>query len=130
MALVKGADTKPEMTVRRALHRAGIRFRLHARDLPGRPDISIKACKVAIFVHGCFWHRHDCPAGRRVPKSNVEFWVTKFAANVERDQAALAALDADGWLVQVIWECEVADTARLNDLIDQVANRRQSIQAR
>ena len=107
MARVKGKDTKPELVVRSALHRAGLRYRLHHKGLPGRPDIVFPSEKVAVFVHGCFWHRHEgCPR-TRTPKTRVGFWEEKFAGTVERDRKATAALEAEGWHVHVIWECEL-----------------------
>ncbi len=113
MAAVKGKNTKPELIVRRALHAAGFRFRLHRRDLPGRPDIVLPRHRTAVFVHGCFWHGHDCRRGRR-PSTNVDFWGPKLDRNVERDLANQAALEAAGWQVVTIWECSLADgTARL-----------------
>ncbi len=109
MAKVRGWDTKPEMRVRRALHAAGIRYRLHAKDLPGRPDIVLPSRRVAIFVHGCFWHRHPDPNCKlaRLPKSRLDFWVPKLEANRARDELKEAALRDAGWTVRVIWECEL-----------------------
>ncbi|WCM26323.1 very short patch repair endonuclease [Sphingomonas sp. QA11] len=109
MAKVRGRDTKPEMRVRRALHAAGVRYRLHAKDLPGRPDIVLPSRRVAIFVHGCFWHRHPDPNCKlaRLPKSRLDFWVPKLEANRARDQLKEAALLDAGWTVQTIWECEL-----------------------
>jgi DNA mismatch endonuclease (patch repair protein) len=107
MSGVRGRNTRPEMAVRRHLHAAGLRFRLHRRDLPGTPDIVLPRRKVAIFVHGCFWHRHEgCPRAT-TPSSNVEFWRKKFADNVARDARNRAALQAMGWRVVVVWECEL-----------------------
>ncbi len=104
MAKIKGRNTAPELAVRRALFRAGFRFRLHRADLPGRPDIVLPRHRVVIFVHGCFWHGHDCPRGRR-PTSNVAFWNRKLDENIERDRRNRTALDVAGWNVTVIWEC-------------------------
>lgn len=106
MAAVKGRNTKPEVTVRKALHAAGYRFRLHRKDLPGRPDVVLPRHHVAVFVHGCFWHGHDCRRGRR-PTSNAGFWDIKLARNVERDDAAADALATAGWVVVTIWECSL-----------------------
>lgn len=106
MARVRGKNTVPELLVRRALWAAGIRYRLHARGLPGRPDLAIAKHKVAIFVHGCFWHRHEGCPGNRMPKSNVEFWDTKLGGNVVRDEANVVALAGMGWRAAVIWECD------------------------
>ena len=105
MARVKGKDTKPELTLRRALHARGFRFRLHRGDLPGRPDLTLRRWNAVIFVDGCFWHGHaGCP-NFRLPKSNVDFWRAKIARNIERDAASRAALAADGWRVLTVWEC-------------------------
>ena len=106
MAAVKGRNTKPEVTVRRALHAAGYRFRLHRRDLLGCPDVVLPRHRLAVFVHGCFWHGHDCRRGRK-PSSNVGFWDVKLARNVERDRAVAEALAAAGWVVETIWECSL-----------------------
>lgn len=107
MATVGGRDTYPEMTVRRALHARGFRYRLHRNDLPGRPDVVLPRHRLAVFVHGCFWHGHDCRRGRR-PKSNTMFWDAKLGRNVERDRDAQEALKAAGWGVEVVWECSLA----------------------
>lgn len=113
MARVRGRDTKPEMRVRRALHAAGLRYRLHAKGLPGRPDLILPSRRVAVFVHGCFWHRHpdpDCKLAR-LPKSRLDFWIPKLEGNRARDERNKAALEALGWKVIEIWECEIADDA-------------------
>lgn len=119
MAAIKGRNTRPEMLVRQLLHHMGYRFRLHRRDLPGRPDIVMPGRRIAIFVHGCFWHRHDC-ANSVTPKTRTEWWSAKFNRNVERDAANEAALNALGWRVLTIWECE---------LRDEIALRRQLVAA-
>ena len=106
MAKVKSRDTRPELEVRRALHRAGHRFRLHRADLPGCPDLLFPRHKVALFVHGCFWHWHGCKRSR-MPKSNTDYWTTKIERNVKRDAQARSALDNLGWKWRVIWECEI-----------------------
>ena len=124
MRRVKGADTTPERLVRSALHAQGHRFRLHARDLPGRPDIVFRGDRLAIFVHGCFWHRHPGCPHCRMPKSRVDFWKEKFAANVARDAAVAARLIADGWWVETIWECEARDAARLGAFVVKVRRLR------
>lgn len=113
MRRIRGVNTKPELIVRRVLHAMGRRFRLHCRDLPGRPDIVLPRFRTAIFVHGCFWHRHPGCRGTTTPKTRTEFWVAKFEANVARDVAAQAALAAAGWKVAVIWECETRKPAIL-----------------
>ena len=121
MARVKARDTWPEMVVRRLLWRLGVRYRLDRKDLPGRPDIVMPGRKLAIFVHGCFWHGHDCARGARVPKANRDYWTGKIARNRARDIETRAALEAAGWRVEVIWECDLKDAAaletRLRDLL-------------
>lgn len=126
MSRVRGRDTRPEWIVRRALHAAGLRYRLQARDLPGRPDIVFRSRRLAIFVHGCFWHRHDDPACRltRTPKSRIAFWEEKFAANKARDERNLAALSAAGWTVLTVWECHLGDPSVLKRLIEEVKDAR------
>jgi len=105
----KSWDTAPEMLVRRVLHNAGYRFRLHRKDLPGRPDLSFPARRAVIQVHGCFWHQHaGCPKAH-IPKSRKEYWVPKFARNIERDRDNERRLVELGWRVLVIWECELVD---------------------
>ena len=111
MRRVKGKDTSPELKVRRLLTRMGLRYRLHRSDLPGRPDIVMPGRKLAIFVHGCFWHGHDCARGARVPKANRPYWEGKIGRNRARDVRHREALAAAGWLVLTIWECELKDEA-------------------
>jgi DNA mismatch endonuclease (patch repair protein) len=107
MRAVKNSNTKPELIVRSLLHRAGLRFRLHAKPLPGRPDIVLTRHRAIVFVNGCFWHQHEhCPDGR-LPKSNRRFWRKKLNANVVRDEIKCDQLKALGWRVFVVWECEV-----------------------
>lgn len=113
MARFKSANTKPEMAVRRLLHRLGYRFRIHRKDLPGRPDIVLPRYRTAIFVHGCFWHRHAGCKVATFPKSQPEFWRAKFDNNVERDAANTSRLEALGWRVLVVWECETRDAHAL-----------------
>jgi DNA mismatch endonuclease (patch repair protein) len=113
MRTIKGRDTKPEMKVRRILRGFAPGYRLHRRDIPGRPDIAYVGRKIAIFVNGCFWHGHDCTRGRRQPKANADFWRAKIARNRARDADALARLAAMGWRADVIWECEMGDDAAL-----------------
>jgi DNA mismatch endonuclease (patch repair protein) len=115
MALVRSRDTKPELRVRRYLHAAGLRYRLHQRIAGARPDLVFPARRTVVFVHGCIWHRHPdptCPL-TRTPKSRVDFWTQKFAENVARDQRQRAQLAEAGWRVLTIWECETTDPARL-----------------
>lgn len=109
MSRIRGKDTAPELIVRSVLHRLGFRFRLHRRDLPGSPDLVFLSLKKAIFVHGCFWHSHDCIRGRMRPKSNVDFWSAKLDRNARRDIANIAELEALGWRSETVWECELAD---------------------
>ena len=106
MAKVRSKDTKPEMFVRRLVHRMGYRYRLHRRSLPGKPDLVFGPRKKVIFVHGCFWHGHNCSLGR-IPKSRVDFWETKIRTNRSRDEANLARLEELGWKPLVIWECQL-----------------------
>jgi DNA mismatch endonuclease (patch repair protein) len=106
MSRVRSKDTKPELAVRKALHAAGFRYRLHRTDLPGRPDIVMPKFRTAVFVHGCFWHGHDCSRGRR-PESNVGFWSAKLDRNAQRDANARLRLEQAGWNVVTIWECGV-----------------------
>lgn len=107
MSGIRGKNTKPELVVRSYLHRQGFRFRLHARNLPGVPDIVLPKYETVIFVHGCFWHQHTKCKFAATPKTNAEFWRLKLAANVARDAKVLALLKAEGWHVVVIWECQV-----------------------
>lgn len=125
MRRVKGRDTTPERTVRRLLTALGARYRLHRKDLPGNPDIVMPGRRLAVFVHGCFWHGHDCARGARVPKQNRDYWTAKVARNVARDERAHEALTGAGWRVETIWECELKDeaavSARLKGVLDQAA---------
>jgi DNA mismatch endonuclease (patch repair protein) len=114
MQAIKGKDTGPELTVRRIVHRLGYRYRLHKKGLPGRPDLVLAPRKKVIFVHGCFWHAHDCGHGR-MPESRQEYWVPKLIGNKERDQANVAKLEEMGWKVLTVWECEIKNTAELVD---------------
>ena len=107
MSGIQSKNTKPEMLVRRYLHAQGFRYRLHTRELPGSPDLVLPKYRVVIFVHGCFWHRHASCRFATQPSSNIERWETKFQINVERDARNVAALQAAGWRVLVVWECEL-----------------------
>ena len=122
MSRVRGKDTGPELRVRRIAHRLGYRFRLHRADLPGRPDMAFIGRRKVVFVHGCFWHRHDCTAGRRLPKSRLDFWQPKLDGNAVRDHAVSTRLHAEGWRPLVIWECETRDeeavAARLREFLN------------
>ena len=115
MRRVKGRNTTPELVVRKALTRLGARYRLHRKDLPGSPDIVMPGRRLALFVHGCFWHGHDCARGARVPKQNRDYWVGKVGRNVARDARSRAALTEQGWRVETIWECELKDAAALEN---------------
>lgn len=118
MAAVRGKDTAPELAVRKAAHRLGLRFRLQARGLPGRPDLVLPKWKTAVFVNGCFWHRHGCKR-TTVPKSNSTFWLQKFGENTKRDAANYAVLADMGWKVVVIWQCEIGSVEHAIALIRQ-----------
>lgn len=117
MARIRSRDTGPEIRVRQAAHALGLRFRLQRRDLPGTPDLIFPGRRVAMFVHGCFWHRHPDCRFAYTPKSRAGFWQVKFDANIERDARAQEALAAAGWLPLVIWECETRDQDRLRAII-------------
>ena len=112
MALIRKRDTKPELVVRRMAHRLGYRFRLHRRDLPGTPDLVFPARRKVILVHGCFWHRYDCPLGRKAPRARPEYWIPKLERNRQRDVVTLESLAALGWTALVIWEYEVRPMSR------------------
>lgn len=107
MRAVKSTDTKPEMIVRRLVHGLGYRYRLHRRDLPGKPDLTFSRRRKVVFVHGCFWHGHGCKRGARMPATNVEYWRQKIDRNRSRDATALVSLAQAGWRVLIIWECEI-----------------------
>jgi DNA mismatch endonuclease (patch repair protein) len=113
MRRVKGRGTGPELQVRRLVWGLGGRYRLNRADLPGKPDLVLPGRRLAIFVHGCFWHGHDCARGARVPKANRDYWVGKVGRNRARDAAAREALAAEGWRVETVWECELKDRAAL-----------------
>ena len=108
MAAIRHKDTRPELAVRRLLHRMGYRYALHRRDLPGRPDLVFAPRRKVVFVHGCFWHGHDC-RNMRLPATRVDYWSAKIANNRARDARNIRDLDAAGWRVHVVWECETAD---------------------
>ena len=117
MAKVRGKDTGPELRVRTVAHRMGLRFRLHRRDLPGKPDLVFPKHRLAVFVHGCFWHRHEGCRRATMPSTRREFWEAKFAATVERDARQTAALENAGWRVLVLWECELKDDDSLRAVL-------------
>jgi DNA mismatch endonuclease (patch repair protein) len=122
MALIRGSNTKPELIVRRALHGAGLRFRLHDKRLPGKPDIVLPSRKLIVFVHGCFWHRHKAASCKlaRLPKSRLDFWLPKLEGNASRDKKKQTALKTLGWRVVVFWECRLADKGALERLVAEV----------
>ena len=123
MSRIRGKDTRPEMVVRRWLHSEGFRYSLHSRRLPGCPDIVLRRYHTVIFINGCFWHGHPGCDMFRMPRSNVEFWQEKIRRNKERDAQEVAALEALGWNVIVVWECELSRRARdltLRNLVDAV----------
>ncbi len=107
MSRIRSKDTSPELLVRSALHRLGFRYRLHVRTLPGCPDLVFPARKTVLFIHGCFWHGHDCKVGARTPKTNPDYWRKKIARNRERAATSEARLIKTGWRVLVVWECEL-----------------------
>jgi DNA mismatch endonuclease (patch repair protein) len=122
MSAIMGKNTGPELSVRRYLHATGLRFRLHDKLLPGRPDVVLPKFRAVVFVHGCFWHRHDgCPYATS-PATRPEFWIRKFSRNVQRDSDNQRALRMAGWDVQTIWECEVHDPLRLDELFWQIVS--------
>ncbi|MCW2349168.1 very short patch repair endonuclease [Sphingobium sp. B12D2B] len=119
MSRVRGRNTGPEMVVRRLLHGMGYRYRLHAKELPGRPDIVFRKRRIAIFVHGCFWHRHPDPNCKlaRLPKSRLDFWLSKPEGNRARDLANVEKLEAAGWRVLLVWECELGNKEQLRNTL-------------
>ncbi len=114
MQRIRSKDTKPELIIRSVLHRMGLRFRLHKKELPGKPDIVLKKLNTVIFVHGCFWHRHENCIEASRPKTNSEFWEKKIAKNIERDKKHQKALRELGWNVIVVWECQIKKDFELN----------------
>ena len=120
MRRVKARDTSPELKVRKALTALGARYRLHRADLPGKPDIVMAGRKLAIFVHGCFWHGHDCARGARVPKQNRDYWLGKVGRNRRRDIVNREALERLGWRVETIWECDLKDAEALKGRLAQL----------
>lgn len=121
MAGIRGRDTAPETSVRRYLHAAGLRFKLNDKSLQGRPDIVLPKYRVAIFVHGCFWHRHPGCKFAAVPSTRADFWASKFAGNIERDVRNVQALKGTGWTVLTVWECEVREELALDRLFWKIA---------
>ncbi|WP_370036184.1 very short patch repair endonuclease [Sinorhizobium fredii] len=122
MAGIRGRDTEPEMALRKALHALGLRFRLHARLLPGRPDLVFPKYRAVVFVHGCFWHRHQGCRYTTTPATRPEFWLAKFAANVKRDASVREALAASGWRIATVWECSLKPRDRVPSVAKVVAS--------
>jgi DNA mismatch endonuclease (patch repair protein) len=120
MRRVKGRDTGPELKLRKLLTRLGLRYRLHRKDLPGSPDIAMIGKKTAIFMHGCFWHGHDCKRGARQPKANADYWIGKIARNKARDAENIVKLEKMGWRAVVVWECELRDEEALEARLRQL----------
>jgi len=119
MSRIRGKDTKPEVIIRSMLHRMGYRFRIHAKGLPGCPDIVLSKYRAVIFVHGCFWHRHPGCKYAYTPKSRQDFWAKKFQKTVERHEIVTRELESQGWKTLVVWECETANTQKIyGKLID------------
>lgn len=120
MAGIRGKDTKPELVLRKALHARGLRYRLHASHLPGRPDLVLAKYCAVIFVHGCFWHRHEGCRYATTPVTRPEFWKRKFAANVRRDQEVRQALASKGWRVATVWECSLRKPHLVPAAVDSI----------
>jgi DNA mismatch endonuclease (patch repair protein) len=117
MSRIRARDTAPELAVRRTAHRMGFRFRLYRKDLPGRPDLAFIKRRLAIFVHGCFWHRHSGCSNATMPKTRTEFWRRKFQSNIERDARNRVELTKIGWRTSIIWECETEDPKHLDSIL-------------
>lgn len=124
MAAIRSKNTKPEMIVRRLLCEMGLRYRLHRTDLPGKPDIVMPGRKIAIFVHGCFFHMHKCRYGRVVPATNPEFWQTKRSGNAARDRRNVRQLRKLGWLVVTVWECQTKESDRVQKQLHRITASR------
>lgn len=122
MSRIRGRDTRPELVVRRYLHTAGFRYRLHRRDLPGKPDIVLPKYRTVVFVNGCFWHSHACQKGR-IPSTRSEFWAAKFESNRRRDRKNRRLLRKAGWRVYTIWECTLSTGASANGALNRLARR-------
>jgi DNA mismatch endonuclease (patch repair protein) len=115
MSKIRARDTMPELRVRKILHAAGFRYRLHGKQLPGKPDLVFARAKAVVFIHGCFWHMHACKYGKPEPATNKDFWVQKRRSNVDRDRRNRKLLKASGWRVFEIWECQTRDDERLRE---------------
>jgi DNA mismatch endonuclease (patch repair protein) len=121
MSRIKGKHTRPEVTLRKALHRLGMRYRLHGSGLPGKPDIVFPRYKAIVFVHGCFWHRHPGCSIATTPKSNTDFWLNKFQNNVARDIKVVQELELLGWRVFVVWECNLSSSTKTKSTAEHIA---------
>ncbi|HHJ13330.1 MAG TPA: DNA mismatch endonuclease Vsr [Gammaproteobacteria bacterium] len=117
MSLIRSKGSAPEMKLRRLVHRMGFRYRLHVKELPGTPDLVLPSRQSVIFMHGCYWHRHEGCKLARLPKSKLDFWKPKLEANKERDSLVRQQLTAQGWRVLVVWECEMADTEKVSSVV-------------
>jgi DNA mismatch endonuclease (patch repair protein) len=113
MASIRSKNTRPEVALRRLIHAMGFRFRIHCSSLPGSPDIVFPSRRKLIFVHGCFWHRHRCKWGRKLPTGNPKYWIAKFKRNVSRDAADRRKLRRAGWQILIVWECQISDQQEL-----------------
>ena len=122
MSRIRSRDTSPELAIRRQLHALGLRYRLHDRRLPGRPDLVLPRFRAVVFVHGCFWHRHPGCSIATTPKSNTAFWQEKFDRNVRRDKRSAVALEAAGWRVFTAWECELSSGVRASGTAERLAD--------
>lgn len=128
MSKIKAKNTSPELVVRRFLYSHGFRYRVHQKDLPGKPDIVLPKYRTVIFVHGCFWHGHSCKigSGLRKPKSNTDYWIPKIEKNIARDKENQRMLESDGWKVIVIWECDVKHEDRLISALKSLLDLKES----
>ena len=126
MQAVKSKDTGVEVCVRKMLHTEGYRYRLHRRDLPGCPDLVFSGRRKVVFIHGCFWHGHQCARGKRVPKTNTAYWIAKVARNCARDTAARERLKGLGWSVSVVWECELKHERRVLQRLSRFLGQRRA----
>ena len=122
MSRIRGRDTKPELVIRRLVHSMGYRFRLHASDLPGRPDMVFRSKRKVVFVHGCFWHQHSCGRGSR-PKTNTDFWSSKLERNRTRDREVAKRLRQSGWRSLVVWECQIREETHLRRRLEHFLSR-------